>query len=79
MRSSITARALFCGRHLRIRFEDAARVDSISGYALLPLAPPCVGASVLWQALLAAWNLALVRMFAGNTGPFPEKLGLGRL
>jgi hypothetical protein len=38
-----------------------------------------VGMRRLWQALLADWNLALERMFDGNTDPFPEKLGLGRL
>ena len=37
------------------------------------------GARRLWQARLAAWNLALFRMFAGNIGPLPEKFGLGRL
>ena len=34
---------------------------------------------MLWQALLAATNLGLVRMFDGNTEPLPEKFGLGRL
>jgi hypothetical protein len=34
---------------------------------------------MLWQARLAAWNFALVRIFAGKIGPLPEKFGLGRL
>ena len=41
--------------------------------------PPRGGTSRLWQALLALTNFGLVRMLAGNTGPLPEKFGLGRL
>ena len=37
------------------------------------------GISRLWQALLAAWNFALVWMFCGKIGPLPEKFGVGRL
>jgi hypothetical protein len=44
---------------------------------LVPPGP--VGIRRLWQALLAVWNFGLERMFEGNTAPFPEKFGLGRL